>query len=176
MRYGHDMAGRRRRGKRSQVDWMPIEDELVVGAVAADAEVTLVDSEIEHKGTGVAYSSGALVGLRAWIQCVPQVLIDTAPHVHCMLLPAGLAIPGTGTEADKKNVEKFFWWQGMMRPSGASGITAGFMFFMEVQIKTARRFDQSDRLLIRLHNTDENTAFGATARAAALIDVYVRED
>ena len=153
---------------------MPIEDELVIGAVAADAEATLVDSEIEHKGTGAAYSSGALVGLRAWIQASPQATIDTAPHVHCLLLPAGLAIPATSSEANKKNAEKFFWWQAMMRPTGNMGPNAAY--FAEVQIKTARRYDQSDRLLVILHNTDENTAFGAAARAATLIDVYVRED
>lgn len=153
---------------------MPIEEENNIGAVAADAEVTLVDSEIEHKGTGTAYSSGALVGLRAWINIHPAVIINSPPHVHCLLLPAGLAIPATSSEANKKNAEKFFWWQSMMKPSGADGADA--MYFNEIQIKTARRFDQSDRLLIRVHNTSEVTAFAAGAFAAALVDVYVRED
>ena len=153
---------------------MPIEDVVALGALTADGEGTLIDSEIEHKGTGVAYSSGALVGLRAWIDCFPAATIEAAPHIHCLLLPAGLAIPATSTEAEKKNAEKFFWWQTMMKPATLQGTST--VYFAEVQIKTARRFDQSDRLLLRLHNTDEDTAFGAASKAAALIDVYVRED
>ena len=153
---------------------MPIEDEVAIGAVAADAEATLIDSEIEHKGTGVAYSSGALVGLRAWMSVFPGQAVQTPPHVHCLLLPAGLAIPATTSEANKKNAEKFFWWQVMMKPTDPS--QAGTTYYSEVQIKTARRFDQSDRLLIIVHNTDEGTAFAAGAFASALVDVYVRED
>ena len=170
------MAGRGRRGgrRRAKVDWMPIEDEVAIGALAADAEFTIIDSEIEHKGTGAAYSSGALVGLRAWVSCNPDAAVLSPPHVHCLLLPAGLAIPATGSEANKKNAEKFFWWQLMLRPATGAG-TSNY-FYSDVQIKTARRFDQSDRLLLRLHNTDEGVAFGAQGSAASLIDVYVRED
>ena len=153
---------------------MPIEDEVSVASLAADAESTVIDTEIEHKGTGVAYSSGALVGLRAWLSVYPAASVAAPPHFHCLLLPAGLAIPATVTEANKKNAEKFFWWQTMLRPTGL--LNAANMFYQEVQIKTARRFDQSDRLLLIVHNTDEDTAFAAGAFAAALIDVYVRED
>ena len=152
---------------------MPIEEETGLGNLAGDAEFTVIDSEIEHKGTGVAYSSGALVGLRAWISCHPGAAVTSPPHVHCLLLPAGLAIPATNSEANKKNAEKFFWWQAMLRP--AAGAITSTPFFAEVQIKTARRFDQSDRILIVLHNTDEGLAF-ASGVAACLIDVYVRED
>lgn len=154
---------------------MPIEDEVALGAIAADAEGTLIDSEIEHKGTGAAYGSGALVGLRAWISVLPNAVLQSPPHVHCLLLPAGLAIPATSSEANKKNAEKFFWWQLMMDPQAAVG-SSSQIFGGAVQIKTARRFDQSDRLLVIVHNTDESTAFGASSFGAALIDVYVRED
>ena len=139
------MAGRGRRGgrRRAKVDWMPIEDEVGLGALAGDAEFTLVDSEIEHKGTGTAYGSGALVGLRAWMSIMPAAVIQSPPHVHCLLLPAGLAIPATNSEANKKNAEKFFWWQAMMKPVGDP--TTGIMYYAETQIKTARRFDQSPK-------------------------------
>ncbi len=153
---------------------MPVEDEVALGAIAADAEGTLIDTEIQHQGTGVAYSSGALVGLRSWIAVMPGATLQTPPHVHCLMLPAGLAIPATVTEANKKNAEKFFWWQVMVMPVSTPG--AGNIYTAEVQIKTARRFDQSDRLLLVVHNTDESTAFAAGAFGAALIDVYVRED
>ena len=153
---------------------MPIEDEVAIGAIGGDAEATLIDSEIEHKGTGVAYSSGALVGLRSWISVNPSAVVLSPPHVHCLLLPAGLAIPATSSEANKKNAEKFFWWQAMMSPTSFS--QTAVIYTAEIQIKTARRYDQSDRLLIIVHNTDETVAFGGAASAAALIDVYVRED
>ena len=173
------MAGRGRRGgrRRAKVDWMPVEDEVALANLASDGEATLVDSEIEHKGTGVAYSSGALVGLRAWVSVDVAALISSPPHIHCLLLPAGLAIPATSSEANKKNAEKFFWWQKMLSPTGAISATAGtHIYYSEVQIKTARRYDQSDRLLLRVHNTDESSPFGASGFGAALIDVYVRED
>ena len=47
--------------------------------------------------------------------------------------------------------------------------------FSYKHIKTARRFDQADRLVVQLHNRD-GSGFGAAAESNVDIDAYIRED
>lgn len=157
------------------VDWFPIYDEgQVIASLGADGEVDLVDVEIENRGTGVAYGSGAVVGLRMWVTLqTDSATTDEAPIVHVMILPPGLAVPSVKTAPLMKQAEKFYWFTLPLTFIGESG--TDLFWGGSVHIKTARKFDQADRLVAVLHNPDAGV-FGASAVNSVIIDAYVRED
>ncbi len=157
------------------VDWFPIYDEDAdIASLAADGELTVIDVEIENRGTGVAYGSGAIVGLRVWCTVDPESdMAGEIPVLHCMILPAGLAVPSVKTATLMKRAEKFYWFTLPLFPGHQDA--AGTHNQNEVHIKTARRFDQGDRIVFVIHN-QASGAYAAGAESAMIVDAYVRED
>lgn len=157
------------------VDWFPIYDEDAdIASLAADGELTMIDVEIENRGTGVAYGSGAVVGLRMWSYVGPESdLASEGLVLHAMILPAGLAVPSVKSPTLMKRAEKFYWFTLPLRANGVQA--AGVVYVGEVHIKTARRFDQGDRLVVVVHNLSSGS-LGAGAESETTIDAYVRED
>lgn len=160
------------------MDWYPISDDVAVASLLADSQATVLDAEIENRNTGVAYGSGAIVGVRIWMSVKPEALIEAAPHFHVMIVPAGLTIPTLNTDAQLKQNELFHWFMGMLDAPSGDPTTASVWALRPspLRIRTARRFNQADRFVVVMHNTDESVAFGAGARASVLVDAYVRED
>lgn len=158
------------------VDWFPIYDEDVdVASLGADGELAVIDVEIENRGTGVAYGSGAIVGLRLWSSVVANVNTEEPPVLHAMILPAGLAVPSVKTATLMKRAEKFYWFTLPLEIKvGVMAELAEQMFGASVHIKTARRFDQGDRFVLVIHNP--GGVYASTAESLTTIDAYVRED
>ncbi len=172
------MAGRGRRGRtaKKQTDWIPFQDQVALAALAADLEATLLDIEIENRNTGVAYGSGALVGLRVHMSVNPEGAVEAPPVVTLMILPAGLAIPSIVTDATLKSSEMWIWARKTLDSSLGAGSSSNVVFSGDMVLKTARRYNQADRLVIRVHNADEAIAFGAGANGFVQGHVYARED
>ena len=172
------MAGRGGRGRtaKKQTDWIPFQDEVALTSLAADSETTLLDIEIENRNTGVAYGSGALVGFRSFLACNPETQLNSNPVVALMILPAGLAIPSIVTDATLKSAEMWIWARKALGYRGGPGSTTTGFYEGELVLKTARRYNQADRIVLRIMNTDENVAFAAGATGMVAGHVYARED
>lgn len=154
------------------VDWLPSGAYLVAfNAVALNAQTTLLDQVIENVSNSQDYDSGAVVGLRAWLALYHGSAQLTPSEFVCMVLPSGMTVPPAITPANKKANEKFIWFQGFLEiPQGA--LTTGVQM-KAVEIRSSRKFDQGDRVVIVLINRGVATA--ATGVGSALLDLYVRE-
>ena len=146
-----------------------------IDSLAALAQGTIVDIEIEDRGTGVAFGAGAVVSFRIWADVKPEAVVETAPELHVFIVPAGEGIPAIASDAQLKQSQHFHW--AMKKFSSVSADPAATaVFFMEMEIKTARRYRQGDRFVVQLKNADSAVAFGAAAVAGILVDAYVRPD
>ncbi len=168
----------RRRGGRSQVDWMP---SVLLGAnvanLAGGAEATIINGPIDHAVSGEDYSSGALVGLRLWLYVNPEAAVVVPPRFVMMILPSSMSVPPVGTAGEMKAQEKFIWFTFRLRPFGPPAATGLFGTPDEgLHIKTVRRFDQGDLIVGVIHNADPAVAWGAGAQEIVDLDLYVRED
>ena len=151
------------------------EEETTLDSLAGGAQAVLVDTEIEDRGTGVAYTAGAVVSFRLWVDVKPEAVIEAYPRLHVLVVPAGEGIPSLTSESSLKQSEHFHWAMIKLSLFG-SVIDASTHLSSFLEIKTARRYRQGDRFVVVLVNMDSSIAFGAAAIGSVLIDAYVRPD
>lgn len=164
---------KQKRSSSGGVDWLPCSAyRVAMNATASDAQVTILDQVIENVSNSQDYSSGAVVGLRAWLTHYPGVAATTSAEFVALLLPSGMAVPACITPANKKANERFIWFQGLLEPNGTSSVT--MVESKAVEIRSSRKFDQGDRLVIVFINRN-GAATAAGGLGSACVDVYVRE-
>ncbi len=168
------MSGRTR--KPGATRWYPVFEfeQSALDSLAGGGQATIADVELEDRGTGVAYHGGAVVSFRLWMDIKAEAILETAPSVHIMIVPAGEGIPSVSGGTALKQAEHLHWAMKKMMPVSDPGSSS--LFVMEMEIKTARRFRQGDRFIIVLVNHDTNVAFGAAAVGGFLLDAYIRPD
>ncbi len=170
------MAGRRT-SKPGGTRWFPISEVEVdtLDALAASTQAIIADVEIEDRGTGVAYTGGAVVSYRLWVDIKPEAVIEMGPTIHVLIVPAGETVLSLVTAALLKKAEHQHWAMMKLVPSsGDPAVTSIWTGMLE--IKTARRFRQADRFVVVMINKDDSVAFGAAAVGSILVDAYVRPD
>jgi len=154
------------------VDWFcPQGARGAVASLAAGAAVTALDAAISDAKTSQAYGAGVLVGLRAWITVYSGNAPLGAVEAYCMILPTGMAVPALLTEANRKTAERYLWWSAQITYTAASTT----LFQREIVLKSVRRFDTADRLVLVVINRG-TAAFSAAGACDTMIDAYVRED
>lgn len=170
------MAGRGRTAKRG-TKWFPIDEveESTLDALAAGGAGALCAVEIEDRGTGNAYTRGAIVSFRLWADVKPEAAIEMMPNLHVFILPAGESIPSIASAAAIKQAEHFHWAQKPFTTMGAIP-AADNMWSVFLEITTARRFRQGDKFYVLVHNRDPSVAFGAAAVGSIVVDAYVVTD
>ncbi len=162
------------RTAKRDTDWFPhFVSSGTTASLGVGGEVTIVDIEIENRGTGVAYGGGAIVGMRLWLSVDPGAdLLGGHPVAMVMIIPAGLAVPSLNTVSELKQAESFEWfWFPLMAKAG-EGIAVTYSG--EAHIKTARRFKQADRVIVLVMNNSQ-VAFDAASDVALVMDAYVKE-
>ena len=91
-----------------------------------------------------------------------------------MILPAGLAIPSIVTDATLKAAEMWIWARKVLLSDARSDVN--IFYAGELVLKTARRYNQADRIVFRVQNSDETTGYAAAAIGFIAGHVYARED
>jgi len=172
------MAQRRRSGAKGGVDWFCPGSDVAsaIGAVAAGAQFVISDDALVDANSGQAFDAGAVVGLRAWLRVYTGASIGGQPPAFVgMILPVGLGVPTVSTHAQRKANERYIWFKGAMKHSAIDGVSAITVFQHDLELRSARRFNTNDRLVIVGVNRSGG-AYNAGATAWAEIDAYVRED
>lgn len=169
--------GGRRTSKPGATRWFPIEknEAATLDALAADGEGVIADVEIEDRGTGIAYTGGAVVSYRLWCDIKPEAVLESMPNLHVFIVPAGEDIPSVATPTLLKQSQHMHWAMTKFKGGITGDMTSASVLSLFMQINTARRFRQADRFVVVIHNAGA-VAFGAAAVGSILVDAYVRPD
>lgn len=171
------MTGQRQYREKKKKDWVFQEGSIITAAVlAAGAQETETQHQLEHPTTSEDYGSGTLEGLRLTVTIDPGAAdINIPPEVVFLKVPLGGSVPTINTNASMKANEDKIWLVGKAKhvlKAAAGSLRA--MFVYEANPKTARTFQKGDTFTVVVINRDA-TSFANPHTVETCMEVYCVE-